>query len=385
MTADPNAPADTTMMRIVHDALRRDLERVRIIAVEADPPPDGRQRAAIARHLRWMTAFLDAHHRSEDEGLYPVVRERATGARELLDAMAADHEAVAVAVARLDGAADAYGSGGEPAHLVAALDDLTAILLPHLRREEDEAMPVASAVVTNAEWSDIEQRHNLDGKSPAQLGREGHWLIDEADPADRARVLGLVPPVPRVLLRYGFGPSYRRYLRAWWCPRRRIQHRGSVAVVVSAGIDAVWDVVRDPTRVGQWSHECVDSRWVGGAAEARPGARFRGSNRQGPFRWGRLCEVVRTEPYELVWRTVPGRLYPDSTEWALRLTPADESGGDGAGTRIEQTFRVVKGSWLEPIYATVVPAHRQRATALKRDLARIGDVAAGEASRAAVR
>lgn len=375
MPADPTAPADTTMMRIVHDALRRDLERARIV-LEAEAPPDDRQRAAIARHLRWMTAFLHAHHRSEDEGLYPVVRQRAPEAATLLDDMTADHEAVAAAVARLDGAADAYGSGGDPARLVAALDDLTAILLPHLRREEDEAMPVVSAVVTNAEWSDIEQRHNLDGKSPAQLGREGHWLIDEADPADRARVLGLVPPLPRVLLRYGFGPAYRRYQRAWWCPRRRIQHAGSVAVVVPAGIDAVWAVVRDPTRVGQWSHECVDGRWVGGATEARPGARFRGRNRQGPFRWGRLCEVVRAEPYELVWRTVPTRLYPDSTEWALRLSPADEAGGDGAGTRIEQTFQVVKGTWLEPIYATAVPAHRQRATALKRDLARIGGVAA---------
>lgn len=379
MTTDPTAPADTTMMRIVHDALRRDLERARIVLVGTDPPPGARQRAALARHLRWMTAFLDAHHRSEDEGLYPVVRQRAPEAVDLLDAMAADHEAVAAAVARLDREADAYGESGEAGPLVEALDGVTAILLPHLRREEDEAMPVVSAVVTNAEWSDIEQRHNLDGKSPAQLGREGHWLIDEADPADRARVLGLVPPVPRVLLRYGFGPAYGRYQRAWWCPRRRIPHQGSVAVVVPVGIDQVWEVVRDPTRVGQWSHECVDGQWVSGATEARPGARFRGRNRQRLFRWGRLCEVVRIQPHELVWRTVPTCLYPDSTEWALRLAPADGEQGPG-GTRIEQTFQVVKGTWLEPLYALAVPAHRQRLTALKRDLERLGAVAAREAA-----
>ncbi len=372
MPADPTAPADTTMMRIVHGALRRDLHRARI-ALEAEPAPDDRQRVALARHLRWMTAFLDAHHRSEDEGLYPVVRQRAPQAVELLDDMARDHEVVAAAVARLDGAADAYGSGGEARAVVGALDELTSVLLPHLQREEDEAMPVVSTVMTNAEWGDIEQRHNLDGKSMAQLGREGHWLIDEATADDRARVLGLVPPVPRLLLLYGFGPAYRRYQRAWYRPRRRVQHHGSVAVVVPAGIDAVWEVVRDPTRVGQWSHECVDGDWVGGATEARPGARFRGRNKQGPFRWGRLCEVMRIEPYELVWRTVPTRLYPDSTEWALRLTPAD--GGGAGGTRIEQTFEVVKSSWLEPIYATAVPAHRQRSAALERDLERLGAVA----------
>lgn len=243
-------------------------------------------------------------------------------------------------------------------------------------------MPVVSSVVTNAEWSDIEQRHNLDGKSPGQLGREGHWLIDEADAADRARVLGLVPLVPRVLLLYGFGPAYRRHLRAWWSPRRRIQRRESVAVVVPAGIDAVWEVVRDPTRVGQWSHECVEGQWVDGATEARPGARFRGRNRQRLFRWGRLCEVVRIEPYELVWRTVPTRLYPDSTEWALRLTPAGDAAeavaGTATGTRIEQTYQVVKSTWLEPVYATAVPAHRRRSTALMRDLERLGTVAAGQ-------
>lgn len=382
MPVDPNAPADTTMMRIVHDALRRDLERARIVLTHADPPPDDHQRAAIVRHLRWMTAFLDAHHRSEDEGLYPLVRQRAPEAADLLDAMTADHEAVAAAVARLDRAADAYGRGGEAGPLVEALDDLTAILLPHLRREEDEAMPVVSSVATNAEWSDIEQRHNLDGKSPGQLGREGHWLIDEADAADRARVLGLVPLVPRLLLLYGFGPAYRRHLRAWWSPRRRIQGRESVAVVVPAGIDAVWEVVRDPTRVGQWSHECVEGQWVDGATEARPGARFRGRNRQRLFRWGRLCEVVRIEPYELVWRTVPTRLYPDSTEWALRLTPAGDAAeavaGTATGTRIEQTYQVVKSTWLEPVYATAVPAHRRRSTALMRDLERLGTVAAGQ-------
>ena len=50
------------------------------------------------------------------------------------------------------------------------------------------------------------------------------------------------------------------------------------------------------------------------------------------------------------------------------------------GTRIEQTFQVVKGTWLEPLYALAVPAHRQRLTALKRDLERLGAVAAREAA-----
>jgi hypothetical protein len=67
MAHDQRGTADTNMMRIVHNALRRDLR---------DPPPDDRQRGAIAEHLAWSMAFLEAHHRAEDPGLHPVVRER---------------------------------------------------------------------------------------------------------------------------------------------------------------------------------------------------------------------------------------------------------------------------------------------------------------------
>lgn len=370
MTDDPSSPADTNMMRIVHQALQRDLRRAHAVLTRV-PPPDDRQRAAVVEQLQWLMTFLEAHHRSEDLGLYPVVRERDPEHAALLDEMTSDHEAVADAVVELERAAAAYADNDEREPLVQALDRLTDVLVPHLRREEDDVMPLVARAITDGEWKAIEQRHNLEGKSMSQLGREGHWLIDGASAEDRTRVLDLVPRLQRPLLLYGFGPSYRRRKRACWSPReRRVQSQGSTAVVVGAGIDAVWDVVRDPTRVGEWSHECIGGEWVGAAIEACPGARFRGRNEQGLLRWGRLCEVVRAEPYELVWRTVPTRLYPDSTEWTLRLAPVDR------GTRIEQTFQVVKGSMLESVYATILPAHRDRTEALRQDLTRIGDLAA---------
>ena len=68
MAGDRGAPADTSMMRIVHDALRRDLRRTRFVLTR-QPSPDDRQRRAIAEHLAWLMAFLEAHHRSEDLGL----------------------------------------------------------------------------------------------------------------------------------------------------------------------------------------------------------------------------------------------------------------------------------------------------------------------------
>ena len=115
---------------------------------------------------------------------------------------------------------------------------------------------------------------------------------------------------------------------------------GRCQVTVDADPDAVWKVVQDVTHVGEWSHECVGVSWIGGATAATPGARFRGRNKQGIFRWGRVSEIVTAKPYELVWQTVPTALYPDSTEWGIRLRP------NGNGTDIEQSFRVIRGPKL---------------------------------------
>jgi hypothetical protein len=82
--------ADTRMMGIVHGALRRDLLRTRD-ALTAEPYPLRRQRQALGEHVVWMMEFLHAHHPSEDEGLWPLVRQQDPAAGALLDAMEADH------------------------------------------------------------------------------------------------------------------------------------------------------------------------------------------------------------------------------------------------------------------------------------------------------
>ena len=150
----------------------------------------------------------------------------------------------------------------------------------------------------------------------------------------------------------------------------RVQKHGHTEVVLAADPEAVWDVVVDITRVGEWSHECQACSLVAPSTRVEPGAKFRGRNRQGIFRWGRLCEVLSTDGHELVWRTVPTKLYPDSTVWRLRVSPTE------GGTRLEQRFDVVRApKLLDAVYATLVPAHRDRAAALTEDLRRLGALA----------
>lgn len=374
---DPNGPADTRLMGIIHEALRRDLCRTRTVLIST-PPPGGDQREAIAEHLGWMMRFLHAHHTTEDQGLYPMVRARNPAAAALLDQMHSDHEVIAPAIGRFEAAAASYGrsnTGGEGERLLVALDDLEEHLLPHLRREEDEMMPVVSSTITDGELRRWDEEQNIKPKSLGELGREGHWMLDGLGPEERDLLVHLVPPVPRFVLVHGFARAYRRHLAACWGDQspvgRRVQKEGQTQVTVDADPDAVWDVVRDVTRVGEWSHECRGAKWLDGATEAVPGARFRGRNRAGIVRWGRVCEVIEASPRELAWRVVPTVMYPDSTEWRIRLHEAE------GGTRIEQTFKVVKGAkLLEPVYATMIPAHRDRTQALVEDLRRLGALAA---------
>ena len=141
-------------------------------------------------------------------------------------------------------------------------------------------------------------------------------------------------------------------------------------ITVDADIDEVWDVVRDVTRVGEWSHECVGAEWLGGVESAVPGARFRGRNRAGLFRWGRVCAIVAADPYELMFITVPTAMYPDSSEWRITLTRADR------GTRIAQQFpRRACPTGARKALRARDPGACDRTAALAEDMVRLGTVA----------
>jgi Polyketide cyclase / dehydrase and lipid transport len=157
----------------------------------------------------------------------------------------------------------------------------------------------------------------------------------------------------------------------------QVQKSARIEAEVEAPVHDVWPVVSDVTRVGEWSHECRSAEWTSGAGRPAPGARFRGRNRAGVWRWSRTCEIVAVdEPHEIAWRTVPTRLFPDCTEWRIALQPS------GRGTRITQTFTVLRAPWLlDRLYARLLPTHQDRDGRLAADLARIGTVAQRGAPR----
>lgn len=153
-----------------------------------------------------------------------------------------------------------------------------------------------------------------------------------------------------------------------------LARHGRSEAFARAPAEAVWRIVSDVTRVGEWSHECVAGRWLDAGGTAVPGARFKGRNRSGPWRWSRSCVFVDVDPPRtLAWRTggLMGRW--DSTEWRIELEATR------SGTRIVQSYHIVRGSRLMArLYWLVVKAHRDRREALDSDLDRLARLAEAE-------
>ena len=216
MTTNRHEPADTRSMGIVHSALRRDLERTRMVLT--DPPhPDPTQRRALASHVTWMMHFLHLHHTGEDVGLWPLIRARNPSAGALLDRMDADHRRIGPAITALEDAARAYRDDDAALEaLVDCLARLADVLLPHLQREELEMMPVVAATLTDEQYRAVEHEYFVAPKGLRELGAEAHWVLDGLPQEGREVMLAVVPALPRFVLLHGFARSYRRASALRW-------------------------------------------------------------------------------------------------------------------------------------------------------------------------
>lgn len=366
-------PADTRIMTIVHNGLRRDLERTQT-ALGEWPYPDPVQRAAIVDHLTWMIGFLHKHHHAEDDGLYPVVRQRVPAAAAVLAVMDRDHDTIAAAIDRVERSCREYAASDiRRDELREAVDELAAVMLPHLQREEDEAMPIVSQCMSKTDWEEWDRRFNLDSRSFAERCFGGMWLMDGADEGERDVVRSLLPrPVAWTLEKLNTRSYARRAYRCWYlpqhAPRYRQQPAGRVEVEVAAPAEAVWRVLADPTRIPEWSHECCEVELLG-PGPVGVGYRFRGRNRVGHSRWSRVCTVFCCEVEATFAYSTSGGP-GDTTAWHFRLEPT------ASGTRLTQAYQIVSmPAWLSMLVNVQLPTHRDRSAALQDDLRRLAALA----------
>jgi uncharacterized protein YndB with AHSA1/START domain len=106
--------------------------------------------------------------------------------------------------------------------------------------------------------------------------------------------------------------------------------RGEAEIQIDAPPTAVYAVVTDVTRMGEWSPETVKCEWLDGATGAAVGARFKGTNQRGWARWSTKPTVVEADPGREFAFDVDGLV-----KWTYRFE-AQES-----GTRLVESFELL--------------------------------------------
>lgn len=102
-----------------------------------------------------------------------------------------------------------------------------------------------------------------------------------------------------------------------------------VVLVADQEPAAVWGLITDVARIGEWSPECVGGRWLDGAAP-RPGARFEGDNKFADgFSSTVTCVVTQAQQPEVFeWIVLDPTESPESpgSIWRYELTAGDRPG-----------------------------------------------------------
>jgi hemerythrin-like domain-containing protein len=188
---------DTHEMVLIHRVIRREFARLpQLFRTAAN---DRARARVIGAHAKEMLHFLHTHHTGEDELLFPLLRQRAALAPDLMDRMDAQHAQVDKAVAAIGaevpvGTANAETAAGE--RMAGRIDAAMPTLIDHLAEEEQELLPIVSVTLSQREWDALGQH----GMSAIPLTRRlvilGH-ITEETDDAERQKFLQVVPAPAR--------------------------------------------------------------------------------------------------------------------------------------------------------------------------------------------
>jgi uncharacterized protein YndB with AHSA1/START domain len=151
--------------------------------------------------------------------------------------------------------------------------------------------------------------------------------------------------------------------------------QGRASIDIAASPELVFDLIADVTRMGEWSPECYRCEWLGGASAAVKGARFRGYNRSGPYRWERTAEINTAERgREFAFTTVNDRTGRHETRWQYTMEPAP------SGTVLTESFQFLWCSLANRAAEMFVPRGRQVNRGIEETLRRIKRTAETTAS-----
>jgi len=105
------------------------------------------------------------------------------------------------------------------------------------------------------------------------------------------------------------------------------------SIEISASPEAVYDLVSDITRAGEWSPENVGGAWLDGGT-GKVGDWFEGHNKSAEREWTRPCEVACADPGRDFTFVVDG-VEKNCTWWSYEMEATE------VGTRLTERWWLV--------------------------------------------
>jgi hemerythrin-like domain-containing protein len=204
-----------TMNRLIHGAVRRDLDR---LSAALDSFPDGDESRAreLDRAFVNLRRELTRHHEGEDTHIWPMLALQGVEPA-LLHDMESEHHAMAESLSETGAAMTALatsGSGAAAATARASVVRTQAVVERHLAHEESELEPQLQPLLETPEWKAVEKK--LRREPPSVAGPFFAWLTDGMSEDHRAYLRSLIPaPVVTVLAKV-FGRRYNRDIAPVW-------------------------------------------------------------------------------------------------------------------------------------------------------------------------
>jgi len=205
-----------SMNKVIHCAVRRDLERFR---TALDAFPDGDRDRAEGLHRAWVNfdAQLTEHHEGEHEIAFPALAAMGVDA-DTIGSFDTEHAQLAADLAGTGRAMDQLRRSATRADAdaaAAAATQLQATAVTHLDHEEQVTEPVLAANQDHPAYREMAKKFSR-RSGPAKAGTFFAWMEDGATPEERQALAASVPgPVLKI---FGgvFGRRYRKEVAPVW-------------------------------------------------------------------------------------------------------------------------------------------------------------------------
>ncbi|MFF3019430.1 hemerythrin domain-containing protein [Streptomyces sp. NPDC057939] len=196
---------DLTVMWVAHGALRRELAHLDRVTTAVDH--DAGRVLVRATGWRLLKQALHAHHKAEDDVLWPTLRRSlADRPKELalLEVLEAEHAIIRSVIEAIDAAlADPQP---DPLRLGDLVDTLVTGLAGHLDHEEAAALPLIQGSLTAEQWRRFGHVH---ARYIARHARDLlPWLLAGADEPTRTELLACLPAATRSAFTDEWLPAY---------------------------------------------------------------------------------------------------------------------------------------------------------------------------------